>query len=516
MILAYLLLLTGLTISAVAIYYSVVGLTAIFSAAAIPIIIMGSALEVGKLVCASWLKANWDRAPRFMRYYMITAVCVLMLITSMGIFGFLSKAHNDQNLVSGDVTSKIAIYDEKIKTEKDNIDANRKILKQLDESVDQVMARSSDEKGADRAVAIRKAQAKDRSRIGQEISQSQKTIAALNEERAPIAAEVRKVEAEVGPIKYIAAFIYGTAPDSSMLEQAVTWIIILIVIVFDPLAVIMLLASQMTFGWKKEEKETSRAELDADVGALPTAKEKAAYEADDGPLTEEYITTLKESAPTPTGNTVTTTSSLFPESDSTLDPCYKCGTPLIIAPGIGPFCPNKECDVVDATSGNTVEFIDNASTEISPADKQARRNWKEANPGKSLKAHQRLHEAGHIEELPWNHSDYHPDYQDQLALSADNELPQSTGNMRGFGSEFPVSAVKGDMYLRTDRLPSALYKFNGNTWIEVDKNVSDSYVYDEAYIDYLIEKIDSGEYDPDLLSESEKDSIAQRLNSKST
>ena len=145
MILAYLLLLTGLTISAVAIYYSVVGLTAIFSAAAIPIIIMGSALEVGKLVCASWLKANWDRAPRFMRYYMITAVCVLMLITSMGIFGFLSKAHNDQNLVSGDVTSKIAIYDEKIKTEKDNIDANRKILKLLDESVDQVMARSSDE-----------------------------------------------------------------------------------------------------------------------------------------------------------------------------------------------------------------------------------------------------------------------------------------------------------------------------------------------------------------------------------
>ena len=515
MILAYLLLLTGLTISAVAIYYSVVGLTAIFSAAAIPIIIMGSALEVGKLVCASWLKANWDRAPRFMRYYMITAVCVLMLITSMGIFGFLSKAHNDQNLVSGDVTSKIAIYDEKIKTEKDNIDANRKILKQLDESVDQVMARSSDEKGADRAVAIRKAQAKDRSRIGQEISQSQKTITALNEERAPIAAEVRKVEAEVGPIKYIAAFIYGTAPDSSMLEQAVTWIIILIVIVFDPLAVIMLLASQMTFVWKKEEKETSRAELDADVGDPPIAKEKAAYEADDGPLTEEYVTALKESVTTPTGNTVTN-SSLFPESDSALDPCYKCGTPLIIAPGIGPFCPNKNCDVVDATSGNTVEFIDNTSTDISSADKQARRNWKEANPGKSLKAHQRLHEAGHIEELPWNHYDYHPDYQDQFELVTDNELPRSAGNMRGFGSEFPASAVKGDMYLRTDRLPSALYKFNGNTWIEVDKNVSDSYVYDEAYIDHLIEKIDSGEYDPELLSESEKDGIAQRLNSKPT
>jgi hypothetical protein len=255
MILAYLLLLTGLTISAVAIYYSVVGLTAIFSAAAIPIIIMGSALEVGKLVCASWLKANWERAPRFIKYYMTIAVVVLMIITSMGIFGFLSKAHNDQTLVSGDVGSKIAIYDEKIKTAKENIESNRKQLKQMDEAVDQVMARSSDEKGAEKANAIRKNQSRDRVALAKDIEANQKLVVQLNDEAAPIRAEVRKVEAEVGPIKYIAAFIYGTAPDESMLEKAVTWIIILIVIVFDPLAVIMLLAAQMTFGWTKEQKE---------------------------------------------------------------------------------------------------------------------------------------------------------------------------------------------------------------------------------------------------------------------
>ena len=235
MILAWLLLLTGLTISAVAIYYSVVGLAAIFSAAVIPIVIMGSALEVGKLVCASWLKDNWERAPRFMKYYMIVAVMVLMLITSMGIFGFLSKAHSDQSLVSGDVTSRIAIYDEKIRTAKDNIDANRKALKQMDEAVDQVMGRSSDEKGAEKAVAIRRAQQKERVRLQSEIAAEQKTVAAISEERAPIAAEVRKVEAEVGPIKYIAKFIYGDkGADENMLERAVTWIIILIVIVFDP------------------------------------------------------------------------------------------------------------------------------------------------------------------------------------------------------------------------------------------------------------------------------------------
>ena len=116
MILGWLLLLTGLTISAVAIYYSVVGLAAIFSAAVIPIIIMGSALEIAKLVCASWLKANWERAPRFMKYYMIIAVTVLMVITSMGIFGFLSKAHLDQAVPAGDISAQVQIFDDKIKT----------------------------------------------------------------------------------------------------------------------------------------------------------------------------------------------------------------------------------------------------------------------------------------------------------------------------------------------------------------------------------------------------------------
>ena len=278
MILAWLLLLTGLIISAVAIYYSVVGLTAIFSAAVIPIIIMGSALEVGKLVCASWLKANWERAPRFIKYYMITAVIVLMIITSMGIFGFLSKAHSDQSLVSGDVGSKIAIYDEKIKTAKDNIDANRKALKQMDEAVDQVMGRSQDEKGADKAVAIRRGQQKERTRLQAEITAEQKIISQVSDERAPIAAEVRKVEAEVGPIKYIAKFIYGDAgADENMLERAVTWIIVLIVVVFDPLAVIMLLAAQMTFGWRREEKENTVADI----------VEKPIKQAEDDSLTTE-------------------------------------------------------------------------------------------------------------------------------------------------------------------------------------------------------------------------------------
>jgi hypothetical protein len=148
----------------------------------------------------------------------------------------------------------------------------------MDEAVDQVMGRSSDEKGADKAVGLRRSQQKERVRLQSEITAEQKIVAAVSEERAPIAAEVRKVEAEVGPIKYIAKFLYGEhGADENMLEQAVTWIIVLIVIVFDPLAVIMLLAAQMTFVWAKEEKEkqeqTDTPIYVTDVGEKPNEKE---------------------------------------------------------------------------------------------------------------------------------------------------------------------------------------------------------------------------------------------------
>jgi DNA integrity scanning protein DisA with diadenylate cyclase activity len=303
---AYLALLSGLSISAVAVYYSVVGLTAIFSAAVLPIIIMGTTLELSKLVATVWLKQNWKIAPLTIKTYMTTAVIVLMLITSMGIFGFLSKAHNDQNLVSGDVLAKVGIYDEKIKTAKENIESNRKQLKQMDEAVDQVMARSQDEKGADKANAIRKSQSRDRIALAKEIEANQKLVIQLNDEAAPIRAEIRKVDAEVGPIKYIAAFIYGSDPDSSILEKAVTWIIILIVVVFDPLAVILLLASQISFQNFRERENATGPIVEVVeqpiVDAVETvdlewqeAGPESKYKQDDGPLTETQIDQIKKS-----------------------------------------------------------------------------------------------------------------------------------------------------------------------------------------------------------------------------
>jgi len=330
---AYLALISGLSISAVAVYYSVIGLTAIFAAAAIPIIIMGVVLEVSKLVATVWLKQNWETSPKLIRSYLVAAVAVLMFITSMGIFGFLSKAHLDQSVPTGDVADKVALIDEKIKTQRENIDVARKALKQMDESVDQILARSNDERGAERAAQLRRQQARERSVLQQEIANAQRSIATLNDERGPIAKDLRKVEAEVGPIKYIAAFFYGDT-DQTVLEKAVTWVIIIIVIVFDPLAVVLLLAAQTSFQqFRIRENQVTEEEplpepdprpepqppkqveqvylkrpwVDKVPGIEPVGHqvyqppkkeepvEQAKYEPDDGPLTDDQIKQIEES-----------------------------------------------------------------------------------------------------------------------------------------------------------------------------------------------------------------------------
>jgi len=186
----YLLLGTALTLSAIAAYYAVAGLVAIFAASAIPIMIMGGTLEASKLVVASWLYKNWKEIPVLMKTYFTTALIILMLLTSMGIFGYLSKAHLDQAIPSGDVASKLNLIDEKIKTQKDNVDTSRKAIQQMDAQVDQTLSRSDDTKGAERAVVIRRQQQRERAILLSEIGTAQKEIAKLNEERAPIAAEV--------------------------------------------------------------------------------------------------------------------------------------------------------------------------------------------------------------------------------------------------------------------------------------------------------------------------------------
>ena len=251
---AYLALISGLSISAVAVYYSVVGLAAIFAAAFIPIVIMGIALEVSKLVATIWLKQNWEIAPKPIKIYLMSAIAVLMFITSMGIFGFLSKAHLDQTVPTGDIAAKVALIDERIKVQRENLAIAKSSLDQLNSQVNARLNRSEDERGAERAVQIRRQQASERNALQKEITQTQAEISKLNNEKAPLAAELRKVEVEVGPIKYIANFFYGTS-DQTVLEKAVVWVIIILIFVFDPLAVILLIVSQISFQRFREFKE---------------------------------------------------------------------------------------------------------------------------------------------------------------------------------------------------------------------------------------------------------------------
>jgi hypothetical protein len=475
----------ALCLSAVAAFYSIVGLTAVFAAAVLPIVLMGSILEVAKLTVTVWLHEYWNRARWLMKAYLCVAVVVLMIITSMGIFGFLSKAHSDQGMVSGDVQAKIAIYDEKIKTERENIDANRKALKQMDEAVDQVMGRSADEKGADKAVAIRRAQQKERARLLADIAEAQKKITVLNEERAPIAAEVRKVEAEVGPIKYIAALIYGDNPDGNLLERAVRWVIILLVTVFDPLAVMMLLAATESRKW---------------------IREKPKYESDDGSLTDEQIDQIKQTVkqsdnpswilqpdPSPPGWMYNTTTTTYPSTEEEVEELKNEFDRSKHAYLDKPFVHFENLKPMPAPSA--VDH-DDPVEDPDATIKEAMRRWKEDHPNKTLKEQRRLFEAGKIDHLPWEDYMLTPE-------ETDRDIP--------FGNAWPKQAVKGDMFIRTDDQPTRLFKFNGLKWIEVDKLLSDRYAYNEAYIDYLITQISSGNYDTDLLSDSERLQLESRL-----
>jgi hypothetical protein len=251
----YFLLFNAIALSITAEYYAIMGLMAIFSGSPIAIAIMGGTLGLSKILITSWLYRNWKQTSILLKVYFSIAVCILMLLTSMGIFGYLSKAHLDQGVVSGDVTAAVALIDEKINIQKENINAARKTISQLDSQVDAALSRTTDAAGADRSTAIRRSQAKERVKLIEEISTAQKEIAKLNEQRAPIAVELRKVEAEVGPIKYIAAFIYEDSADQNSLEKAVRWLIVLIVLVFDPLAVLMFIAVNQTLAQQKPQKE---------------------------------------------------------------------------------------------------------------------------------------------------------------------------------------------------------------------------------------------------------------------
>ena len=627
---AWLTLLTALTISGVAIYYSVSGLAAIFSAAVIPIIIMGGVLEVSKLVTAVWLHRFWGIATWWLKTYLSIAVVVLMLITSIGIFGFLSKAHDtasgnateaiatvtridgqiarEENrieiledringLQSGDgfdVSSSISQQQEIISGARGavqaDIDYNQTQITAINERLDRdlealetsltadiqvqtdklvplddlvasyrdeedtgfinrtdnrgeaerVLQEQKPERDAiaaeinrlrdsardreaelrrEASVAVREAQGNindyraqtqetvdaataEINRLREQSNSSQdddleqidewnltidgiyNTIDSLRDEKFESEQAVRLVESEVGPIRYIAEFFTGTEDaDAGLLETAVSWLIMVIIFVFDPLAVLLLIASQYTFEQRRKEN--------------PSLEK---FEIDDGPepLQESVINEELEEAVEHFAR---------PELDFTaLETRIKLAKKAIkdwedsqqeifeVAEEVEP---EPEVEEVETEfkeyEGNKVEEetpepedIETTGVTIEQVKSEDDESDYMLDPeGRSI------------------HKDALKSLHPELFLQTDNSNASSTS----FGESFPTVAMKGDTFVRVDQMPNRVYKFEGNAWIEIQKEGTDTYLYNEEYINHLVEKIQTGEYDVDLLSDSERQQI---------
>lgn len=246
----YLALFVAIALSVVAAYYSIIGLAAIFSSAKVAVIIMGTVLELAKVVTASWLYRNWRITPWTIRYYLAAAVGILMFITSMGIFGFLSRAHIEQQIAlsSGNV-QQVEIIDNKISNEEQTIKDLDIQIAQIDSALASMVQKGQ----AKSSLRAAEQQKKNREELTEKKTERLLTITNLKNEKVKLEGEVRKLEAEVGPLKYIAELVYEDA-DTNELEKAVRWVIILIILVFDPLAVLLLIAANNGLMRQKEHE----------------------------------------------------------------------------------------------------------------------------------------------------------------------------------------------------------------------------------------------------------------------
>ena len=261
MFLTILTFLSAIAISLIAAGYSILGLATLFAGAAVPIIAMGSALEVGKLVAASWLYHNWrSDIPRALKAYLFSAIIILIFITSIGIFGFLSKAHLDQVKPTAGNTEQIALIDKQIKQEEMVIERAERTLNQLDKALDVYI----DKEYVSRGLKERKKQKEERDLLNKSINEAMEKIAELNNAKSSITIEQLKLEADVGPLKYVAELIYGDNAKDHF-DSAVRIIILILIFVFDPLAVLLLIAANISLRqWRMKKnlvKEGKKQDL---------------------------------------------------------------------------------------------------------------------------------------------------------------------------------------------------------------------------------------------------------------
>ena len=254
MVLALVTLITALGISAVAAFYSIVGLMAIFSASALSIAVMGIVLEIGKLITASWLYQNWKRVPFLLKSYLTIAVVILMFITSMGIFGYLSKAHIDQGSGTSELYVKVERLDNRIASERKIITRAEKQLSALDSALHKYLELGAVSKGLKK----REDQEQERNALIDNINNAQGRIDKLLDEKSEYKLQINSFEVEVGPLKYISALIYG---DEALdyIDTAVRGVILILVFVFDPLAVLLIIAANISFAEYNEKRKRALA-----------------------------------------------------------------------------------------------------------------------------------------------------------------------------------------------------------------------------------------------------------------
>ena len=259
MFLTLITFISAISISLIAAGYSILGLATLFAGAYVPIIAMGSALEVGKLVAASWLYHNWrSNIPKSLKAYLFTSIIVLIFITSIGIFGFLSKAHLDQVKPTAGNTEQIELIDKKIRQEEKIIERAERTLAQLDKALDVYI----DKEFVTRGLKERKKQKEERDLLNKSIDEAMEKITNLNNSKSSINIEQLKIEADVGPLKYVAELIYGDNANDHF-DSAVRIIILILIFVFDPLAVLLLIAANISLNqWrdKRDEKKTDTME----------------------------------------------------------------------------------------------------------------------------------------------------------------------------------------------------------------------------------------------------------------
>lgn len=318
-------LLAGLSLSVISAYFSIIGLLIIFPTSFWPILAMGVSLEAAKVIAILWLKQNWSTPSIFVRTYLLISVLVLMSITSIGTYGFLSKAHIEQGASTVDNTPKIVQFGDQIDRMKAQVADDEKIIKQLDSTVDSYLGKDR----TDKSLAVRKSQVPQRKQLRNDIDEIQKRIDDLTNQKFQLESAVRKVQLDVGPIRYIAELFYGVADDATQnIESAVRLFTLLIVLSLDPFAISLLMASNNTMLRMKDEKEealyvqqvsesprTSQAQEETDTGTEEGYHKGGLVATDNGCGSTIYPEILQEFTPAAENTLIEEPDEMWPVSN---------------------------------------------------------------------------------------------------------------------------------------------------------------------------------------------------------